>query len=465
MIKKYFHQNWIFECPDAVMTSSILKCKDESYLIFGGHDKTLYLMDKDLTMLDDVSFDGWARCCYPIDLDGDGCEEILVGTGDGRLIALKFDEKKKKLFGIMNYKSFGMINCCAAGNLYQDENIELVFGGEEKTLKIFKNVSATEPVLTFYYDSWVTACALGYLKSSQFKEVIYCLVIGTKKGQLQVIHFKEGKPEILWQKQIYAQINDIKIGDVTNEGYNQIIVASDDSYVKIYDSEGKRISFIKIEEVETNKKSKDRKKLNRAKSLLIDDIDGDNANEIVVGSADGILRVYQNKSLNSKSFELKWRTSQSSGSIRGICTYLDEIKENKIKNIIFGGYGRTLRNVFDFEYGKKPVLKIPVRFKASKPPAKKVPKKAEKKEEIKVVPTSLRGFIKELINVHGFYLTLDLLINELMLKGYDRKEIEDELEFLKSQGAMIYDKIDVNVWSLVSEEIDELIEKNTKKAK
>jgi WD40 repeat protein len=291
------------------------------------------------------------------------------------------------------------------------------------------------------------------------------LVIGTKKGQLQVIHFKEGKPEILWQKQIYAQINDIKIGDVTNEGYNQIIVASDDSYVKIYDSEGKRISFIKIEEVETNKKSKDRKKLNRAKSLLIDDIDGDNANEIVVGSADGILRVYQNKSLNSKSFELKWRTSQSSGSIRGICTYLDEIKEKKIKNIIFGGYGRTLRNVFDFEYGKKPVLKIPVRFKASKPPAKKVPKKAEKKEEIKVVPTSLRGFIKELINAHGFYLTLDLLINELMLKGYDRKEIEDELEFLKSQGAMIYDKIDVNVWSLVSEEIDELIEKNTKKAK
>ena len=54
-LKKRFSLNWMFECPDAILTCSILQCGGESYLVFGGHDKTLYLMSRDLDILDTIS--------------------------------------------------------------------------------------------------------------------------------------------------------------------------------------------------------------------------------------------------------------------------------------------------------------------------------------------------------------------------------------------------------------------------
>ena len=137
--------------------------------------------------------------------------------------------------------------------------------------------------------------------------------------------------------------------------------------------------------------------------------------------------------------------------------------EQNVRLIIYGGYERTIRNIFDFEWGKKPFLKIPVRFKISPIPLKTITEDAES-HEIKKVPTNLRGFIKELLETHGFYMTLDLLINQLVEKGYERKIIKEELELMKSQGAMRYDKMDVNVWSLVSEEINELIDRKISKS-
>lgn len=94
MINKRFHQHWVFECPDAILTCSILKCRDNYFIAFGGHDKTLYLMSKDLQILDDIEFDGWVRCSYPMDLDGDECDELLVGAGDGACLVLKLDQEK-----------------------------------------------------------------------------------------------------------------------------------------------------------------------------------------------------------------------------------------------------------------------------------------------------------------------------------------------------------------------------------
>ena len=47
-LKKRFNLNWMFECPDAVLTCSTLKCGEKSYIVFGGHDKTLYLMNEEL---------------------------------------------------------------------------------------------------------------------------------------------------------------------------------------------------------------------------------------------------------------------------------------------------------------------------------------------------------------------------------------------------------------------------------
>jgi hypothetical protein len=67
-LKNHFNMNWMFECPDAVLTCSTLKCGTKSYIVFGGHDKTLYLMDEDLNILDSITFDGWVRTTHAVDI-------------------------------------------------------------------------------------------------------------------------------------------------------------------------------------------------------------------------------------------------------------------------------------------------------------------------------------------------------------------------------------------------------------
>jgi hypothetical protein len=432
MIRKRYQLNWMFECPEAVLTCSILKCHDNNYLVFGGHDKTLYLMDEKMNIVDDRTFDGWCRCSYAIDLDGDGCDEILVGAGDGSFMVLKLNVEKQKLVGIMRYRSTKKVNCCIAGDFTRNGKADLIFGGEDKTLKIFDNVGSKEPKFVFYYDSWVTACEVGVLKLPDDKIPLYGLIVGTKNGSVQLIQNQEDIPDIIWQRDFHSQINDIKVGDVTNDGFNEIILSTDDSTIKVLNSEGELLKEIPIEE-------------GRPLSLLIEDIDGDNAKEIIAGCADGSLKVFHNPSLNSKDIELKWKTKVPT-SIQDICYLIG--KEQDVKHIVFGGYDRSLRNLTDFEWGQKPVLEIPQQIQIHD-----VEVSEEKKivEEVRIqeVPTNIREYIFKILKDIGF---LQDLIKELMKLGYTRSEILEEFEIMRTQKMITYEKVVYPVWSLPEEQ-------------
>ncbi|MFX1410768.1 MAG: hypothetical protein ACFFA6_10465 [Promethearchaeota archaeon] len=435
MIRKRYQLNWMFECPEAVLTCSILKCHDNNYLVFGGHDKTIYLMDENMNIVDDRVFDGWCRCSYTIDLDGDGCDEILVGAGDGSFMVLKLNIETQKLVGIMRYRSTQKINCCIAGDFTRNGKFELIFGGEDKTLKIFESVKSENPKFTLYYDSWVTACTLGHLKLPDEKIPIYGLLVGNKNGLLQLIQIQNDVPDIIWQKDFQSQINDIKIGDVTNNGLNEIILSTDDSTIKILSSSGEILKEIVSEEA-------------RPLSLLIEDIDGDNAREIVVGCADGSLKVFHNPSLNSNDIELKWKTKVAT-SIKDICYLLG--KDQSSKHIVFGGYDRAIRNITDFEFGQKPVLDIPQQLQV---PEVQVSKETQIEEEIQIkeIPTNIREYIFKILKDVGF---LHDLIKELMKLGYTRSEIIEELEIMRTQKMITYEKVTYPIWSLPGEEMPE----------
>ncbi|MFX1303064.1 MAG: hypothetical protein ACFFBV_04585 [Promethearchaeota archaeon] len=443
MIRKRYQLNWMFECPDAVLTCSILKCKDKIFLVFGGHDKTLYLMDEKKDIIDDRSFDGWCRCSYPIDIDGDGCDEVLVGAGDGNFMVLKLNVEKKKLVGLMRYKSSKRINCCIAGDFTRDGNIELIFGSDDKTLKIFDDIKANKPSYVLYYDSWVTACTLGFLQLPDNDEPIYGLLVGTKNGVVQLVQFEDKMPDIIWQRDFKFQINDIKIGDVINNGFHEILLSTDDSTIKILNSEGDLIKEINTEE-------------GRPLSLLIEDIDGDNANEIVAGCADGSLKVFHNPSLDSKEFELKWKTKVST-SIKNVCYIFG--KEQNIKHIVFGGYDRKIHNITDFEWGQKQTLDIPQKMKI---PETKITKKEDLIKElakVKDVPTNIREHIFNILQEKGH---LKDLMKDLSDLGYSEDEILEEFTLLKTQKSVIYEKISYPVWSLPEEEIQKEMPKEVK---
>ncbi len=435
MIRKRYQLNWMFECPDAILTCSILKCKNGTqFLAFGGHDKTLYLMDETINIVDDRTFDGWCRCTYPIDVDGDGCDEILVGAGDGNFMVLKINLETKKFIGLMRYKASKRINCCTAGDFTRDGNIELIFGSEDKTLRIFDNIKAIEPKYVLYYDSWVTTCTLSFLKIPDIEDPINGLLVGTKNGLVQLVQFQNNKPDIIWQRNFNSQVNDIKVGDVTNDGFNEIIISTDEPHIKILSSEGELIKEIQTDE-------------GRPLSLLIEDIDGDNAKEIVVGCADGSLKIFHNPSLNSQDFELKWKTKVST-SIKKVCYRIEE--QQNLKQIIFGGYDRTIRNVTDFEWGQKESLDIPQEIKVPEIQETEKGDLITEIAKIKDIPSNLREHIYTILQDKGY---LKDLMKDLEDLGYSEDEILDEFALLKTQKSVIYEKVSYPIWSLPEEEI------------
>ncbi|MFX0057572.1 MAG: hypothetical protein ACFE85_14955 [Candidatus Hodarchaeota archaeon] len=436
MINKHFNLNWMFECPDAILTCSVLRCGDESFLVFGGHDKTLYLMDKDLNILDSITFDGWCRCSYPIDITGDGCDEILVGAGDGNFLVVKFVKGLNKLAGIMNYKTFGKVLCVSAGDFTRDGNVELILGGEDKTLKIFENIDSTEPKFILYYDSWVTACSIGYLKLSKDEDPIFGLVIGTKSGFLQLIQTKEGKPDIIWQKNLGSQINVVDIGDVTNDGFHEIVLGTDDSQLRIFNPDGDELKSIDIEE-------------GRPISLKLEDIDGDNAKEIIVGCADGTLRVFHNPNLNSSNLELKWKTSTSS-SIKIVSLMKDP--QEGLTNILYGGYDRSIRCISDLGYGEKSELDIP--YNIVLPKTSKVEDKAKIEDLVKIetVPTNIREYIFKILIEKR---VIEGVAKDLEKRGYVLETIVEEFEKMLSQRPDSYEKVTYSIWTLPEGKIGE----------
>ncbi|HUW90728.1 MAG TPA: hypothetical protein VMV43_09425 [Candidatus Nanopelagicaceae bacterium] len=433
-LKKHFNLNWMFECPDAILTCSTLKCGEKTYIVFGGHDKTLYLMDEDLNILDNITFDGWVRTTYPIDITKDGCEEILVGAGDGNFLVVKLVKGINKLAGIMNYKSKGKVLSVIAGDFTRDKNIELIYGSEDKTLKIFENIDSTQPKFMLYYDSWVTAVSLGYLKLSDVDIPIYGLLAGTKNGLLQLLQFKENKPDIVWQIYLESQINTIEVGDVTNDGFYEIVVGTDDSFVKIFNSEGEELKAIKIEE-------------SRPISLKILDIDADNAKEIIVGCADGSLYVYHNPNLDSLDIELKWKTS-ASNSIKIVSSIVNH--EDAKTNILIGGYDRSIRCISDFECGEKSPLEIPYNIKIPESQPTEMETKGAKPIIFETVPTNIREYIFK-------YLIDNRIIEgigaELEKKGYLTDSVVEEFQRMISEKSDSYNKITYSVWTLPEDKI------------
>ena len=432
-LKKHFNMNWMFECPDAVLTCSTLKCGDKSYIVFGGHDKTLYLMDENLNILDNITFDGWVRTTHAVDITQDGCEEILVGAGDGNFLVVKLVKGIDKLAGIMNYKSKGKVLCVIAGDFTRDKNIELINGSEDKTLKIFENIDSKEPKYVLYYDSWVTAITLGYLKLPEIDTPIYGLLAGTKNGTLQLIQFKDNKPDIVWQRELGSQINTIEVGDVSNDGYHEIVVGTDDSFIKIFSSEGEELKAIKIEE-------------SRPISLKMIDIDADNAKEIIVGCADGSLYIYHNLKLDSLDIELKWRTS-ASNSIKIVSSIVNP--DDGITNILFGGYDRSIRCISDLECGEKTPLEIPYNIKI--PETQLISDTKETKPIIfETVPTNIREYIFK-------YLIDNRIIEgigaELEKRGYLTDSVVEEFQRMISEKPDSYDKITYSVWTLPEDKI------------
>jgi hypothetical protein len=152
--------------------------------------------------------------------------------------------------------------------------------------------------------------------------------------------------------------------------------------------------------------------------------------------------------LDSKDIELKWKTKVPT-SIKNVC-YLKG-NEPDLKHIIFGGYDRTIRNVTDFEWGKKNILNIPQKMEVPEISESKKEKVVEDLSKVKEVPTNIREYIFKFLDEKGYSKEL---IKDLLNLGYTQEDISDELEIMSTQKSIIYEKVVYPVWSLPGEEIE-----------
>ncbi len=134
------------------------------------------------------------------------------------------------------------------------------------------------------------------------------------------------KIEEKWQYQIEEPILQIKIGDINNNGQNEIIAASKSGRLLILSLTGKVLADNQITEKSSIWK------------VEVRDIDNDNKNEIILAGLDGLLRVF--KCNSSYELEIFWK-HQFGASISGFIIF--DINNDNLNEIIAYSIDKSMR--------------------------------------------------------------------------------------------------------------------------
>ncbi len=129
-----------------------------------------------------------------------------------------------------------------------------------------------------------------------------------------------------WHCQIDEPILQIEIGDVNNNGQNEIIAVSKSGRLLILSLTGKVLADKKITEKSSIWK------------IEVRDIDDDSKNEIILGGLDGLLRVF--KCNSSYELDLFWE-HQFGASISGF--FASDINNDNLNEIIAYSIDKSLR--------------------------------------------------------------------------------------------------------------------------
>ncbi|MHA1458738.1 MAG: hypothetical protein ACTSQR_03645 [Promethearchaeota archaeon] len=129
-----------------------------------------------------------------------------------------------------------------------------------------------------------------------------------------------------WHCQIEEPILQIEIGDVNNNGQNEIIAASKSGRLLILTLAGKVLAVKKITEESSIWK------------IEVKDIDDDGKNEIILAGLDGLLRVF--KCNSSDELEIFWK-HQFGASISGFLVF--DINNDNQNEIITYSIDKSLR--------------------------------------------------------------------------------------------------------------------------
>ncbi len=335
LITKNFSQLSQHELGVVIRCVGVGRAKKTPYIIAGCIDSNLYILDKDCTPLQKVTFGNWVRCCVMGDIDGDGDDEIVAGSGDKSLKILKLIGERFQEIRSIDFPH--IVNACAIADVKGDGVPEILVGtwGE-----IIYALDPREYKILWQkeFRGWINFICPGDVTGSGRTD----LLVGTRDGLFYVVEGTDG--HVIWDYTFPKEINGAAIADVDNSGVPSILVGGNTEVLTIFNSQGNIQRELPVQ--------------NRILSIAVGDIDGDHANEIILGCSDNTLRVMENRTHSLEGISLKWR-GKFENTIRGI--KILDLLGNGVNHIIFGGYNKVIQAIQDFQWGKKPAIEtIPV---------------------------------------------------------------------------------------------------------
>ena len=319
--------------------SSVIRCMDVgktlhgSVIAVGSQDKKLYLLDKNFHDIQVILFSHWVRSVALGDLTGDGNDELIVGGGDKILHIFKFDENKGKFVKIYEYVFDHFVNSCIITDVTGDHELEILVGAWDKTihaLKLFSN--RNQYILSLL---WVKHC-------EKRVNVLKAVDVNSDGRNEIIVLFKGGGLEVystklcehIWSFPTEKELLAVEVGPIDQEGYPYIITGGDDAVLYFLNRKGELIHQFNTKD--------------RITALSLEDVDGDLNLDLVLSEGDKVIRAFKFHGDSPQSNEIKWIHRIHSTNN---CLLITDINQDSQNEILFGGYQSILTAIRDNYYG------------------------------------------------------------------------------------------------------------------
>ena len=184
-----------------------------------------------LTLKNSLNLDSAIVSCKTLDIDGDGKEEIIVGTYDNNLRAITWEDNELK--EIASTKNPTPITALGVGDMDGDGNFEILTGGRDKQLRLY--IKAGKELVektSFKFYDLIVDIKMGDVFSNNSNT----LIVGAGKF-IALFSYYDGELREEGMLRLEREVTKVDICDIDNNDRYDLIFGSRDNHMHLVEYE------------------------------------------------------------------------------------------------------------------------------------------------------------------------------------------------------------------------------------